>query len=199
MQWGYGYVGGKVKSIKLIEMKTLSIDLIKKGIIILMLIICHGCEDDPIPESLPENSENGANTFGCLINEEIYIPDIRRMVCCEGQAVPMIVQFNEIPNGVFDVSTIRVVDDNDNVNDAEVSFLIDSIDLEGEYKINWGTVKFENVYYRVDSTMKSLVTFLKIDIEDKIISGTFEFSAYDWDNPSDTVEITDGRFDLKYE
>ena len=45
---------------------------------------------------------------------------------------------------------------------------------------------------------KGSITITKLDLTNKIIAGTFQFTAEDEDNPLNTVKVTDGWFDGKY-
>lgn len=51
-------------------------------------------------------------------------------------------------------------------------------------------------YYETTATSTGTVT--KLDVANKIISGTFSFRAQNEENSSEFVEVTDGRFDVKY-
>ncbi|MFD1551195.1 hypothetical protein [Putridiphycobacter roseus] len=47
----------------------------------------------------------------------------------------------------------------------------------------------------IDSTKSHFIEITKLDLENKIVSGLFEFTAITEDK-SDTIKITNGRFDL---
>ena len=66
-------------------------------------------------------------------------------------------------------------------------------------ELNFGDLV--NSSYRLTTTKfkKGTITITKLDLANKIISGTFEFTAEDKDNPQNTVKVTDGWFDGKYE
>lgn len=169
----------------------------KKGISICfvlfaLLISCK--KEDPLPTELPPITTEGKNTFGCLINGEVYVPDIRRM----SFQIPITLEFPMSPDYYFRVNTIRLVDEDDNVQDAEVELIVDSVSSLGVYSFRHTTVRYENVYYYSDSMHNGSVNIIKYDFNNGIISGTFSFSAIDRNNTnSQIVQITDGRFDLK--
>lgn len=52
------------------------------------------------------------------------------------------------------------------------------------------------LYYSYENSGQIMVT--KFDTINTKVSGTFEFQAFGVDNPSDTLEITDGRFDINW-
>lgn len=169
----------------------------KKDIITLMILlaILFSCKkEDPLPTELPPITTEGKNTFGCLINGEIYVPDIRRM----SFNVAITMDFPQNPDYFFRVNTFRLVDEDDNIQDAAVEFIIDSVSAVGAYSFSHTTVKYENIYYYSDSTYNGSVNIIKYDLNNGIISGTFSFSAIVVDNSnSQIIQITDGRFDLK--
>lgn len=41
------------------------------------------------------------------------------------------------------------------------------------------------------------ITFTRFDYPNGIYSGTFSITVYNKDNPNETIQITDGRFDIK--
>lgn len=51
-------------------------------------------------------------------------------------------------------------------------------------------------FYEYENTYEGYVKFSKIDTNNYIISGTFEFSTVTED--CDTIRITNGRFDMRY-
>lgn len=46
--------------------------------IVLIIIIIISCEKKSLPEELPPITITGENTFGCYINDELFVPVIRR-------------------------------------------------------------------------------------------------------------------------
>ena len=42
------------------------------------------------------------------------------------------------------------------------------------------------------------LTITRYDQANRIISGTFELTAFNKDNPNETIEITEGRFDINW-
>ena len=69
----------------------------------------------------------------------------------------------------------------------------------GDYIINYGTVKFNGLYYKADTSLNNSVKITFLDTIQHIISGTFNFSAINEYNNNDIVKVTEGRFDLKKE
>ncbi|MCK4664294.1 MAG: hypothetical protein KAT68_15605 [Bacteroidales bacterium] len=175
-----------------------------KKVIIILIILLIGLftrcvkKENPLPTELPPITESGENTFGCLIEDEIFVPDIRRIVCCEAQAIPIVFDFPKYPEYFFRISAVRKVNKNDNAKDAEVVLMVDSIFQGGSFSLFYATVKYENVYYYTDSIDNGTIEILKLDSINNIISGLFYFQAIDKNNTnSKIINIINGRFDLK--
>jgi DNA-binding beta-propeller fold protein YncE len=150
---------------------------------------------------LPQATQEGKNTFGCLINGKAYIPDGGN-----GFLPPKPV------NGGFTVSYgakrlsifVRVyAKDN-----RRVQIYVDDY-VVGRYLLNSDTrtqpaslepksyglyISPEGDEYVTSSKYTGQVTILKADTTTGVISGSFYFKAY---TPTgQTVSISDGRFDV---
>ena len=170
--------------------KTINITLI------LLTLFFYSCEKNlpPLPTELPPVTTRGKNTFGCMIENEIYVPDIRRM----SFSVDIYFEFPQYPDYYFYVRTKRLVDENDEAMDAEVSFGIDSLRDTGIYNITGAGVLYSEKYYGTyQMTPEDIgtVEILRLDTVNKIISGKFNFIAIAED--SSIIHVSDGRFDLK--
>ncbi len=155
------------------------------------LMVAFSCEKEPVPTKLPDATTIGANTFGCIIGDEIYIPEIRRLSL--GSAI--IFEYPEYPNYVFAVKTNRLADKTDPFGDAYLNFWVNNVTGIGEYKIS-GLVNYESYTYNADSFNNGRIVISYMDTINNIISGTFYFNAineYDFT----LLVISDGRFDLK--
>ena len=66
---------------------------------------------------------------------------------------------------------------------------------------NRGTLDNYNskVYFTTTLDSKGSITITKLDLANKIISGTFEFNAEDNENTTNSVKVTDGWFDITYQ
>ena len=186
--------------------------------ILLIAALLTGCCEDfwekpPLIMELPPITEEGKDTFGCMIEDEVYVPQSRRM-----RFMPMYyieTTFPEYPNYRFGVTTYRFVGEKDIVQDAEVNFgnviwdgrgnviLWDSIRTTGTYTL-YGTVKYNGNYYQALSNTSSLM-ITKLDTINGIISGQFYFQAIMNNNslPIDMIDpdskiitISNGRFDF---
>ncbi len=158
------------------------------------MLLFFGCKKTlpPLPTELPPLTTEGKNTFGCLINGEIYVPVIRNM--CFYTDIYFV--FPEYPYYEFSVTTHRVVAQTDTVYDAEVGIYIASVRSIGVYDTIDASVKFNHEYFNTYNFYKNQkIEIVKYDTVNKIISGTFEFDAVSED--SVIVQVREGRFDLK--
>lgn len=168
-----------------------------------MFLLLMACKKElaPLPTELPPITEEGKNTFGCMIGDEVYVPEIRRTSWSipGPQSEPIVFSFLQFPDYFFRVSTIRLVDKDDDLMDAIVDFSAYLPKSKiGEYQFSHMVVKHENVYYYMDTTSSNLLSVARCDTINGIISGTFYCTLIDKDSSnSKIINITNGRFDLK--
>jgi len=168
-------------------------------VIVIGLINNLSCSPDKDEENLPQETQVGANTLGCLINGKIWLPkglvtfpspNLQAQVSQTYFYISALkeggdfitIEINESPKiGVF------------NLNDSNHT----------AYMGNSGT----NCYYKTDSeSLNNYIEITKFDTVNYIISGRFEFTAFkfqieglDSSSECDSIKkITEGRFDIKY-
>jgi len=145
-------------------------------------------------DCLPLATQTGAGTFGCLVNGEPYVDNSGYFNC-----------FYQMVDGNYYFG-IRGRKEN----------FINQIGIGSEKMfINLGTnqtLKSQqegNFYGRISFNCSScvgattldenpgIITFTKLDFQNKIVSATFEFTVTD-PNTGVVYEITQGRFDAKF-
>jgi hypothetical protein len=165
--------------------------------ILILTTCCSSCEllfpkTEPKTEleKLPPITQEGKNTFGCLVNgKALFNTNSMEMhAIYEGGGI----QFG---SGKEDGST-----------DSYVNFvLLDPLSTIEEFSLinlPFHRAMFRNIvngntcWYEYDDTYEGTLTFSKIDRINYIISGTFEFSTVT--QGCDTIRITEGRFDMQY-
>jgi hypothetical protein len=154
------------------------------------------CGGDVEP-TLPPITQEGRNTIGFKVNGKVWVPEVKsgwsptplEKLCTDlyGDANTFYIDANrfivgsEPTNGLF--------------------FKIENLNSTGEY---FGTTNLVMLRYSygekgyspiLDKPAELKIT--KLDTENKIISGTFYFTATE-DITGEVVTITDGRFDIKY-
>ena len=163
--------------------------------------------NDP-QDQLPPITQTGANTFGCIINGEVLIPK-------DGIGVPQ-------PKGLFvgHYSNNNLVIDAGNLSDSggdNIYMYIYNLTSTGTYTFGLstgqGTSTFEPAYNHIfcypfdgqnpvdvylSDTNSGTITITRFDPANFIVSGTFELTVFNKDNPNETIEITEGRFDIDW-
>ena len=148
------------------------------------------CDDDG--QKLPPITMEGNNTFGCLVNGKIFVSKGR-------------------PGNVGTYAEVQYAQDTIGINiyatnyETDQRFIFsfyDTPDLFEHKRYYFLHAQNYSVFYvtqscdyRIDKLIDGWIELNKYDVNRPIISGTFEFTAY---NPDcgDTIKVTDGRFDI---
>lgn len=168
-------------------------------IIFSALFLAASCGKEDIPktplEQLPPATMEGANTFGCLVNGEAFIPN--SILGNPNPQIPLNFSYHEESGTLKIIATMR------DVNNTWRIKLFGVFDTKGLTDIR--SDKYRRIYsdnhrcvdrYIIDSLNRLNITYL--DKEQNILSGEFTFEAVHPNCPEDTVFVTDGRFDLNY-
>jgi hypothetical protein len=155
-------------------------------------------------EKLPPATQTGANTFGCLVNGQAFLPSADL-----GNGGPY--QCNYIySNGGYYlgisassksssnyITLVSLAATNLTISEGQVLNLItyQSGNGSGEYSIITNSTQ-TNDYKTKTNIQTGQLHISKFDQANQIISGTFFFDAIN--SNSEIVHITDGRFDMKY-
>ncbi|MBN4071475.1 hypothetical protein JYT72_03075 [Crocinitomix catalasitica] len=145
------------------------------------------------PKELPPITETGANTFGCYLDGQVFTPK-------GNLATPGLEStFYSSNNGLW----IAAINKTDFGSTIVIYVRIgDGLDSPGVYQNIYGTSSPDYIdyglaegNYYIDSMTTHFVEITKLDLEQNLVSGRFEFSVV---NPvsNDTIRITDGRFDI---
>ncbi len=165
----------------------------KNNLIITLIfsLIFWSCKKDDV---LPRATQEGDNTFGFLLNGEVWRP--------AGKVGPTS-NFRSFYNGkVFDISAYRIKGD----SETDDTYIYMYINLEpneiGSFSLNDpenGTFSFTGlgcIYNQFDSIVNREGTLNITRFDSGIIAGTFEITLTKDD--CKTINITEGRFDLKF-
>jgi hypothetical protein len=140
---------------------------------------------------LPPATMTGANTMGCLINGEIWLPLGRNLL---GDLIYDINFDVNSPNsgGGFTIQGTR------NIEDYFAIMLVSAADVltQGEYPFLLPTSNFGDTcgVFDLDTTYNNFIEITKIDFEEEILSGLYQMQLIN--NECDTLTVTEGRFDL---
>jgi hypothetical protein len=150
---------------------------------------------------LPPATQTGARTFGCLVNGQAFVPKDRSII--EGP----LLQCNYIfLNGGYYFLLALVNSNNGLVQGVRVA--TDSLAIaqgqsykfaiyrKGNADAAYNLTGTQNRSYVTNTTVSGYLTITKLDPIMQIVSGTFYFKGIN--APGDTVNVTDGRFDMPY-
>ncbi len=162
------------------------------------LTYCTKLHENPKTPELPPITHEGKNTFGCVVDGEIFaIPFETSHIQCEYYfdkskanygTFALIASTGNMQNGkgftyhnyegVFDTGFHKM----------------DRQFFNNKYKRRTIISDATSEYYCTEEMFGSIhITY--IDTINKIISGTFEFDAVNENNNTDTIRVRDGRFD----
>lgn len=170
------------------------------------VFILSGCNKDDNPfagnDQLPAATQTGANTAGCLLNGNVFIPHqegINPVLVCNYELLDGKYYFNLV---IADDRGIGVK--NISVRTSEIDLGINNI-----YILNQDNTIFEpyvgaggfyginaSNYYFTNNIKTGELKITRLDLQNSIISGTFWFDAIN--SSGETVEIREGRFDMQY-
>lgn len=170
----------------------------------LLALRCADKRNDPKPtppETLPPATQEGKDTFGCLVNGKVWLP-----------AVPFTYPLFAAPakkttlwvgNGYFFLWARRQNDKES--SSIKFDFCHGDFHGVGTYILSsppqtCGSTSFDNYVanatYYVDPLPDNVLTINVYDTTRRIIAGRFQFTGVA--APGDTVRVADGRFDLKF-
>ncbi len=195
-----------------------------KNLILLLLttfvISCCNKGDDEQPktelEKLPPATQTGANTAGCYINGELLIPKNGEQQF-GGSPAYGLQRYSGVNFGSTngdDYYAVQIVNKKDIGGDFIYLQLPTLINGIGDYIINqsnnefymdgpnnphvivktYDGVNLGKVY--LSASNSGIIKITKFDFPNRIVSGIFNLTVYNKDNPNETIEITDGRFDI---
>jgi len=170
-------------------------------LLLFLCLITISCKKDKLTKA----TQNGANTFSCLIDGKIYKP-----AKSEGSLFnndPVLYGGLSIADGysiarvsaAYKASYPRkyIIIEIENFSGVGEYFLSDLNNrisyIERDLTDPPSIITFSSLY-----TANGKITITKDDRINTILSGTFEFTATSPANPGRTINVTSGRFDLNY-
>ncbi|MBD3748440.1 MAG: hypothetical protein IE931_02990 [Sphingobacteriales bacterium] len=144
-------------------------------------------------DQLPAITKEGKNTFGFLLNGEVWLP--------KGGLLDQKLDLSYDPNysnGSFGLFANRYISSTDKM---ELTIGATDINKKGTYQFSTTNRNViyrdtkSNCYYYDNTQITGFITITKIDLTGNgIISGTFEFTLVKDGCP--TIVATEGRFDM---
>jgi hypothetical protein len=167
-----------------------------ESIFLVCLFLVSGCSKpkNPPADALPPATTTGANTFGCLVEGRVWLPN------WDAGNPPVKLYLGN--DHFFSVTARRTVHNPSYVQTALIWDFENVGDTGMYYPTNAWNFHYEfedyNALNFIDVVDGHNLNYLHIThLDNKIISGTFKLTLYNPFRP-DTVHITDGRFDLIY-
>ncbi len=174
-------------------------------IVVCTILFCTKCNCNKSvtsPENqLPPATQTGANTFGCLINGQAFLPGgnvggltgLHPVYCSYGNNITIGGLHNYIS-----VQSVSLITDSLKIEEGQTYTLKENIPGEASAAYFFGEdgIGQNNYATNNSSNWSGQLIISKLDTINQFISGTFWFKAID--SNGDSVNVTDGRFDLRY-
>jgi hypothetical protein len=165
-------------------------------IIISSCFFLEGCDlfkQDPKPktelEKLPPITQEGKNTFGCLVNGKALIVTNTSQMAAVYQAGGLSVSGGNDVNGEFWAVELFV---NEAISKNSTYNLYNDTNHKGQLYDEKSLC-----FYFTNSEHQGTITITHFDSSAFIISGLFQFEAIS-DQCLGIIKITEGRFDMQY-
>ncbi len=179
--------------------------------VLLAFIFCSACKKTGV-DALPDATQRGANTFGCLVNGQPWTPSSGGSGApgSRGMVGGYFGPYTYVPVNSVWLQIYRN-------NGTTMQLFVHSVDKPGRYPLNFdtypdiggtedskgfglyasngATIDDPDYTYITTSIKKGYVNFTVADTNTTQLSGTFEFDAIDTQTGK-TIKVTDGRFDL---
>ncbi len=149
-------------------------------------------------DQLPPATQTGANTFGCLINGQVFVPKGSTNMGKPNYRVMVDPTYND---GQFSVNCYAVINANDIRfldfgSDSIKSVGIYALTSKGRLRVAWSGGNCSTSVYDTISYKRGYLKITRYDLSNSVFSGEFEFF---YKPPTcDTIKITSGRFDYKF-
>lgn len=172
--------------------------------VVFVFLFCTSCKKTSPSNVLPPITQTGANTFGCKINGQVWVPYDPCMVTWWAGTAEL--AYNIYPAYStqlrFSLEAAKSENPYSGIFNIEPAFL--RSDTTGSYIYGTGNVADSMAmtfltdagdYTAYYGNPNDIFQITKLDTVNKIISGIFSFTLYK--SFSDSLVVTDGRFDLQ--
>jgi hypothetical protein len=156
-----------------------------------IMFVLISCEKDEEELILPEMTSSGLNTFGCYIDENLFVYTKKSGLLWDS---PINGYYDEEANILSIYSYAKSYEK----NDLSLSVIDSIVEVGKKYEVS--EAEYVNhatkTSYYICKDQPSEICILYFDKEKKIVSGTFCFKAI---NPKNNhiITISEGRFDIK--
>jgi len=159
-------------------------------------------------DELPEPTQTGANSFGAKVDGKLWVPQGFGIA----PTAPVLEASYATQGGVL---LINARNFSSSPTETEIEIFLTNVSAPGTFQLNQATQKYPNQtgnygYYIERRFMPrnewittpqatGMVQITRFDTAAKIVSGTFNFSAANIDGSSQRLNVTEGRFDIRYQ
>jgi len=150
-------------------------------------------EAKPLTEldKLPPPTQEGKNTFGCLVNDTAWVT--KTSIDAIAVFQQGILQISGRVNSPFQSISVVVIEDNEPIELA--NYLLTNF-AKSYSNASIALTDSTACIYEPINTLTGSITLTRLDRVNFIVSGFFEFTTAL--NGCDTLKITNGRFDIRY-
>jgi len=158
-------------------------------------------------DELPPATQTGANTFGAKVGDKFWTPRGFGIA----PTAPILEATWASQGGIVRINARNF---SSSPTETEMEIYLQNVFAPGTFQLNQNTLKYPdqsgNYAYYIErrfmprndwittSQHTGIVNISKFDSVNKIISGTFQFSATSTDNTTSPLTVSDGRFDVRF-
>jgi len=165
----------------------------------ILILLTVQCKKSTPEDQLPPITTTGANTFGCKVNGNVWLPGHATWsISWDGPKENKLVVDENIQNYGMNGTQIFANYFQSNATTA-LDLDLRGINNTGTYHLEYYRIAYfdMNTAYGPFDTF-AIVNISRCDTIQKIVSGTFSFIGYTDSTRTKSVTITDGRFDVHY-
>ncbi len=171
-------------------------------LVVLSIGFFSSCKDDEQDQKvLPEATQSGKNTAGALINGNIWAATTEKLnsnnagTYCEKLNENYLIKLDlRKKQDRYNESIYLIV----SIPNLEINQTYEVVNQTPEDGYNYASYTSNDmVSYSSNSNNKGRIKITRLDLQNQIVSGTFEFKAED--SNGNIVTITEGRFDKKFD
>jgi len=151
-------------------------------------------ERPPVADTLPAITTAGLNTFGCLVNDSVWVPRVPPFAGWSG-----VHELTVSYSPQIDRLTLKAQKWRD-------SLFVSQIYISGNITVGKDSFKIKGIpsiwldekgSYSLDTFSNYAFQLLKFDLDSRVASGTFGFTAIN-EETNDTLTISQGRYDVNF-
>lgn len=160
------------------------------------------CKDDDQDQNvLPEATQSGKNTAGALINGKVWVATTKKLnsnnagTYCEKLNDNYLIKLDLRKDPDRYTESIYLIV---SIPNLELNQTYEVVNQTPDDGYNYASyTSNDKVSYSSNPNNTGRIKITRLDLQNQIVSGTFEFNAVD--NNGNVVNITDGRFDKKFD